>query len=76
MSIYNTIEHPFSLKNHKKDTFLWIYIKKKKKKHTGFIFFSYLCTCNPLLHDNYEKEDINIGRQGNDSKSAFDIPYE
>lgn len=37
MSIYNTIEHPFSLKNHKKDTFLWLY--KKRKKHTGFIFF-------------------------------------
>lgn len=48
MSIYNTNEHPFSLKNHKKDTFFVDLYKKKEKKHTGFIFFSYLCTCNPL----------------------------
>lgn len=39
MSIYNTIEHPFSLKNHKKDTFLWIYIKKKKKNIQVSFFF-------------------------------------
>ena len=50
--------------------------KKKQKKYPCFVFFSYLCTCNILPQYNYEEENINLGRQGNDCQSAFDIPYE
>ncbi|MGM9776973.1 MAG: hypothetical protein ACI3ZD_01360, partial [Prevotella sp.] len=58
----------------KKIFFAFLLKKMQKNIHVSFFFHTFARVI--YYHNNYEEENINLGRQGNDSQSAVDIPYE